>query len=179
MIPANELRKGNWVLFSPSGKAAKVKIRPVFILELLEKSCIVQDSGLKLELFYESASIQPMPITGKLLVKIGFKYGSTEGITSFEDEGFDPDGTTHYWDIEIKRTDLIEHHNISLVKWGEQEYFTFQLERGLYRQKIKHVHQLQNLYSVLSSEELTINVQEDKRSVASKVDSSKQVDKQK
>src|SRR5690348_4796013 len=69
--------------------------------------------------------LSPIPLSSDILEKCGFKYGKVNGISSFEEHGNDPEGITHYWDIRIKGTDLVESHSISLVKWGEQEYFTF------------------------------------------------------
>jgi len=156
MIKSNELRIGNWVNFSYTYKK-EVITRPCSVAILDRDFLLVNDKGDYLSLYYETDSIQPIPLSGELLVKCGFKYGTTEGITSFEYDDNDPEGTTHYWDKPIIATELVDSHNISIVKWGEQEYFTFQLERGFYRQKIKYLHQLQNLYFALTSEELIIN----------------------
>ncbi len=72
MIQANELSKGNRVLYSPSGKKNVVKDREVVILEIRKKTIIVQDLGFELELFYESAAVKPIPLTPEILEKCGF-----------------------------------------------------------------------------------------------------------
>jgi hypothetical protein len=77
-----------------------------------------------------------------VLMTLNHNYGCFSGV--------------HYWDLSIKRTDLIDSHEISIVKWGDDEYFTFQLGRGTYRQQIKYVHQLQNLIYPLSGVELEV-----------------------
>lgn len=157
MIKANELRIGNWINLSWNEK-----------IELFGKVLSIGSLDQEFEQIYCECSesfewafrdnYRGIPLSGELLEKCGFKYGTTEGISSFEDDGNDPEGTTHYWDKPIIATDLVDSHNVSIVKWGEQEYFTFQLERGFYRQKIKHLHQLQNLYFALTNEELEIKL---------------------
>lgn len=61
-LSATELRIGNLILFSPSGKAA-VNARAVTVKSISDKSVIVNDNGLDLELFYGSASTKPIPLT--------------------------------------------------------------------------------------------------------------------
>lgn len=133
MINNRELRLGNWVndyLNNP-----------------------VQIEALHFEV---TPQVSPIELSPELLERCGFKYGQAEGITSFEEGESDPDGLTHYWDFDIKRTEFVDSHSISIVKWGEQEYFTFQMGRGTYRQLIKYLHQLQNLIFCLTGNEITL-----------------------
>jgi hypothetical protein len=134
MIQPNELRINNWV----------------YVGDLLGQ--INADS------FKSTKEFDPIPLMPKILIDAGFEYGKSDGISSFEEGESDPKGITHYWDKDIKRTDHVDGHSVTIVKWGEQEYFTFQLERGLYRQQIMYVHQLQNLWHSLAGEELVINL---------------------
>lgn len=150
MIEVNQLRIGNWVK-SQLGELMQVKQ-----LGIVGNPDYIFAQGPE---GFGMNGFDPIPLTAEILEAVGAKYGKTDGISSFEEGESNAEGVTHYWDIGIKRTALIESHTICLVKWGEQEYFTFQLERGFYRQKIKFLHQLQNLYFFLSGTELTYNPQ--------------------
>lgn len=149
MIQANNLRIGNLV---------SEKVLGVCKVWGMDNISAGLDNGDETEIYsINYANIDPIPLTPEILEKAGFVYGKSQGISSFNEDGSDPEGITHYWDFDIKRTDRIDGHNISIVKWGEQEYFTFQLERGFYRQEIRYIHQLQNLIYCLSGTELIIN----------------------
>lgn len=149
-MEANELRLHNWFMYGQELR----QVKSIFPEGVNHTQEIINGGADVAVLVTPIKFVSPVILTPEILEKCGFKYGKTEGITSFEDSDNDPDGTTHYWDIDIKGTELIESHSISLVKWGEQEYFTFQLERGFYRQKIKYLHQLENLYFALAGKEL-------------------------
>jgi hypothetical protein len=69
-ISIKELRIGNWVDFNP-GKGRKSRSRTV--KQLLEETCIVDDSGLSLKLFYESDSINAIPLSPEILIACGFE----------------------------------------------------------------------------------------------------------
>ena len=97
--------------------------------------------------------LEPMAITPEMLNFSNFQYGSTEGIASF-DEDRSEEGNTHYWDLLVKGSDVIDSFHFSLVKWGEQEYFTF--SHHMLRVRIKFVHQLQNLFFAITGLELEI-----------------------
>ena len=144
MIAANELRIGNLVNYSVNGEPLHPgKITGLYNTEDDSKKGII-------DYHYPLSFGHPIPLTPEILIACGFKYFKSDGISSFEDGASDPDGVTHCWEINIKRSDFVESHSISLVKWGEQDDFTFQLERGFYRQQIKYVHTLQNLFYFLS-----------------------------
>lgn len=153
MIPANELRIGNWV--------SLIALDQKIIVESISKTGI---GGLftwveKGEEYEDSLSgIEGILLEPDLLLACGFKYGVSEGITRFSDDINEEkeQGDTHYWDYSITQTEIIDSHNISIVKWGEQDHFTFQLERGFYRQKIKYLHDLQNLLFFIDRKELEI-----------------------
>ena len=152
MIQSNELRIRNLVYFTGNGNN-----NPCPILELWKKECLVEYVGNSMGIFYDSDEVHPIELSAEILEKAGFRYGAVPGTVSFDNES-NPDETTHYWDYDIKRTEFIDTHSLSLVKWGEQEYFTFQLERGFYRQRIKYLHQLQNLIFALTGEELPVEL---------------------
>lgn len=129
MIPQNELRIGNLITFSPSGKAAKANERHVRITEIRNKSAIADDNGLALELFYESASTKPIPLSAEILEKC--KFTCT--------------------DYETRKKYSFEDFEISLYPNGE---FTFMWNGQVVY--LKSVHQLQNIFYWLTGEELPV-----------------------
>lgn len=137
MIDAKDLRIGNFVSFSPSGKAKQVRDRSVVVLRLLEKSCIVNDKGLELELFYESASLLPIPLTPEILGKCSWfkKLNQDEFVFARysirEDESFDEPCFGFYI--------LGNDKNFHWIR------------------NIFYLHQLQNLFYSLTGSELEIN----------------------
>lgn len=151
MIQENELRRGNYILY----------LNELYVVTGMKEESAVR----RLRVYFQTLNgelknakllnwINPIPLTPEILKNSGFKYGKSKGISSFNES--EREGGTHYWDLSIKRTDLIYSHEISLVKLGEEEYFTFQLCRGTYRQQIKYVHQLQNLIYPLAGVELEV-----------------------
>lgn len=148
MIRANDLRVGNFIKFNnhlEKEKIIQVNLR-FFASWAGGRSQDEMKIDEEISNYYSGIELTP-----EILEKSGFKYFKSDGISSFDDDK--KEGDTHYWGLPIKRTDLIESHEISLVKWGEEEYFTFQLGRGTYRQQIKYVHQLQNLVYPLAGVE--------------------------
>lgn len=164
-LSASELRIGNWLhekweketvlggeVYALS-EDAYVKVESIsydhLLKDMLPDSYSVNNSDLSF--------FQPIPLSPDILLSAGFKYLKEEGVSSFE-EFHNPDEDTHCWSFNVKSTDLIDSHEICLVKWGEEEYFTFQLGRGTYRKKIKYLHELQNGMFFLTGDELTINI---------------------
>jgi hypothetical protein len=137
MIQASELRTGNTVYNNVHN-----------VLCGISASLFGDYPDLK-----EYPFLDPVLITPEILEAAGFKYFKTKGVSSFEND-YNENEDTHCWSFDIKRTDLIDSHEICLVKWGKEEYFTLQLGRGTYRQRIKYLHLLQNIIYYLSDEEL-------------------------
>jgi len=131
-MTANELRIGNLILFSPSGKKNLVIERPVKVINLLDEVCIVEDKGLRLELFYDSASTKPIPLTEEWLLKFGF-----------EKDNF----ITREWNHDHSHIKMITHY---------ENGFLMLFRGNSIGTMIKHVHQLQNLYHALTGEELQL-----------------------
>lgn len=151
MIQENELRRGNYILY----------LNELYVVTGMKEESEVR----RLRVYFQTLNgelknakllnwITPILLTPEILENCGFKYGKVEGISSFYES--EREGDTHYWDLSIKRTDLIDSHEISIVKWGDDELYTFQLGRGTYRQQIKYVHQLQNLIYPLAGVELKV-----------------------
>jgi hypothetical protein len=152
MIKANDLRVGNVIKFNnhlEKEKIVQVNLR-FFASWAGGRSPDEMKIDEQISNYYSG-----IPLTPEILEKCGFKYGKVDGVSSFNDDS-EREGDTHYWDLSIKRNDLIDSHEITITKWGEQEYFTFQLGRGTYRQQIKYVHQLQNLVYPLAGVELEV-----------------------
>ena len=138
-LSASELRIGNWIYNEDTKMEYQVDAHGILVVSRSPENR------------------SPIPLSPDILLSAGFKYLKEEGVSSFE-EFHNPDEDTHCWSFNVKSTDLIDSHEICLVKWGEEEYFTFQLGRGTYRKKIKYLHELQNGMFFLTGEELTINL---------------------
>ncbi len=164
-LSASELRIGNFIIDDDGLYSKVVGLSPFehsvrcdeeegceLILDVYELNGTVSTGML-----CNSNFATPIPLSPDILLSAGFKYLKEEGVSSFE-EFHNPDEDTHCWSFNVKSTDLIDSHEICLVKWGEEEYFTFQLGRGTYRKKIKYLHELQNGMFFLTGEELTINI---------------------
>lgn len=139
MIPDNELRKGNLIMFEPSGKKKVVKNRPVKVKELHEKSIITLDGGLELELFYESASVQPIPLTPEIFLRNGFSQ-------SFTSDPQEPNASQVF---EIDYLSIHQHNE------NENRFYWYY---GEIEVEIKSIHQLQNLHFTLFQAELSITL---------------------
>ena len=124
MIQANELRIGNCVTDIHSPNA-------VFRVNEIKKRICVFGGKLNYRVKYED--LLPIPLTEEILLKCGFEYDKYAGSFIKDDFNFDLDKTVNNgvngFDVYIKN----EEHVIS---------------------KIKHLHQLQNLYFALTNSEL-------------------------
>ena len=150
-ILSNELRIGNNFHYgTKDGKPV------MWECDTISRNSVVATSETGEIRAITSEQIQPIPLTPDILEKCpDIKYSKVEGVTSFE-EPHNPDEDTHWWSFNVKATDVLDSHEICLVMWGKQDYFTFQLGRGTYRQKIKYVHTFQNLIHSLTGTELEI-----------------------
>lgn len=106
---------------------------------------------------YAQNDVYPIGLTPELLEKFGFDHGVSEGIANIGTELDDEkeDGDTHFWDIRIKGSGIVDGFVLSLVKWGEQDCFTF--SNHWLRRRIKYLHELQNLYYALTGKELPLS----------------------
>jgi hypothetical protein len=142
MIQANELRIGNWIddvkpqnLALPQHSYFQVKWEHI----------------AKAEAKWE---YRPIPLTPEILEKAGFEYGKT---------GKKKDGEfVEFWDIRTK-----EHKHsfgtfiFSVVRWQDaltKKMGEFTFSHHTIRSDCKYVHQLQNLYFALTSQELPIDL---------------------
>lgn len=145
MIKVNELRIGNWIY-------QEDKDHPKRHYEI--SSCYDIE---KFDDFPEQG--EPIPLTPDILEeKCGFSYMCVEGISRLSEYVGEEEekGDTHNWTMSINQSDYCDRFRFEIVKWGEQEYFTF--SNQWLRIRIKYLHQLQNLYFALTNTELEISL---------------------
>jgi hypothetical protein len=129
MISAQELRIGNWVYFSYI-HTKKVKTRPCRVLEIDNIGSLVKDGGVDLHLQFHSDSIQPLPLSAEILLKVGFRQAGTHFILSIGDVK----AKFRFFDQKV-------YAELGDIYLGDH---------------ISYVHQLQNLYFSLTGTELDI-----------------------
>ena len=126
-MKASELRIGNLVQHKDTKE-----ITTIYALEHRYKRVYWINSSL-----YNNDSLEPIPLTEEWLLKFGFVK---------EDEQDELLDTFMYNKDNITRVEFSNKHK--LLYWHDN--YT-----SIYHQKLKHVHQLQNLYFALTGEELT------------------------
>ena len=133
-MTAKELRIGNYVTFNYYFKGVKKRITRVASLN--QKTCIVNDfenGAVEISLFYESESIEPIPLTEQWLLRFGFEKG--------DDMIFQHQiNTTTAISIRLPDKEISIYNGINWCDWYEINF--------------QNVHQLQNLYFALTGEEL-------------------------
>jgi hypothetical protein len=132
MIQANELRIGNWVAFTGGKEPRYCKV-----VEIAARKLVVKDLGLDLVMNIDSASVLPqaIPLTPEILEKAGFE--KTKG----------KEGIYRNGHLQVYMGD------------GAMAYIFHSDKVGYcFLRDLKYLHELQNLYAVIFSEELTINL---------------------
>lgn len=135
----NELRIGNWVQY---------KDGDVSVIEAMPSKDVVCISGLtdsSINGIYELRFLQPIKLTEEWLIKFGFEKDENE-FTLPKFKGF----IKSYYDICVRCSkdfcDLVLTENL-----GNNETYSIILP-----QKLKYIHQLQNLYFALTGLELEL-----------------------
>jgi hypothetical protein len=136
MIDSKGLVLDNWLLYTPSGRST-IKPRFVQVKTIYKESCIVIDKGFDLELFYQSATTQPIPLSADLLSKI---------------EGFEVPSNVCYLDVDFF---LYKNYDGFWLQVEKQQPTGYVCER--LKIPCDYLHQLQNLYFCLSGKQLKIN----------------------
>lgn len=125
-MEAKELKLGNYV----QEHSVRVEVNKQFFARLIKYPNEIND-------------YQPIPLTEEWLKKFGFEYYVEV------DQWLHVKGIDRFSDCEIN---YYKKSLTSVYKWiDEKGYYIFDLKL-----KIKHVHQLQNLYFALTGDELTI-----------------------
>lgn len=144
-MEANELRVGNFISLyrSPQDKEMSIgKIRSIYYSPMVYESYVAElHDGFVVNV---EKGINPTPLTEEWLLKLGFKE-----ISFTEDRNRD-----WYKMFEIDNTSEI----ISLNYYTKTNYcrFNFDIGYGNKYLDLYYVHQLQNLYIVLTGEELSL-----------------------
>jgi hypothetical protein len=159
MIPANELRIGNIV----GMRLEKYPTNYFIVLEIGEtmklKECrrVSGDVG-----FWDIGDCQPVELTPEILEKCGFKAGKVKGVARLVDDIDDIDPAdkqkyTYYWDLKVPKNNHVEDLSaFNLVQFGKGTDILW--AHQWLRVKVKHLHQLQNLYFALTGNELKIEL---------------------
>ena len=162
-MKATELRIGNYVWENYSGE--------MIIRSIIYNSPVTthpKDNGshtihlsktLKLPICgYDISAIKPIPITEEWLIKLGFefKYNPTPS-----------ELILHYWIIKLDSNlylKIFKDNSFKLCDYNSTTNDSIRLQnadsidlRDDGNDKIKHIHQLQNLYFALTNKELLCN----------------------
>lgn len=148
MIQANELRKGNLVSFGinevvyltvetigENGINGKYNIDEDFVAEGVEYSPYFDE--------YKFKDIDPIPLTPEILEQAGLYTPNSRG------------------QLEIGSNTISFRAMLNEAKEGNItfEIITEEIENSFFLPvKVKHLHQLQNIYFALTGEELEINL---------------------
>lgn len=160
MIQASELKVGNWVdaiiVTGKNKKVSAIQINGVYTSTPYPsvKSFITSYSRS-----IDLKDLSGIPLSAEILEKCGFKYGIVKGITRLKNDidEPDPEGDTYYWDLKVPKNNHVEDlSTFNLVQFGKDDDIKF--AHQWLRVKIKHLHQLQNLYFTLTGQELKINL---------------------
>lgn len=146
MIQANELRIGNWIRY---------KEIPTIVLGInaLDQKYLDPDGDI-----YDLKQCYPIPLTEEILLKCRFRWSDpltlycldeADTICDSEDFKNEEDGDGQLYSVHF-------YHD------GEHLIVENSNENGEYGNmrfgKIKHLHQLQNLYFALTGKELEVNL---------------------
>lgn len=128
MIKANELRIGNWVYSKSHNWNYKV-----ILLE-----------------YDKELNAEPIPLTEEILLKCGFeKYNHTNYESGYIIEHKEPSKCVYI------RTSLKPTSSVFFAVFNRSECNKNEIQ---FIKKIEYIHDLQNIYKLLTNEELTIQL---------------------
>ena len=136
-MEANELRIGNYVYYNKTHKDI-CRVSQIRKEILFSKEELI-GLNYRIDVFYESKDIEPIPLTEEWLLKFGFEYNNY------------PDSLT----LNVLSFGRLNAYSISkdlTIELSTQSGYMFGTT------KIKNVHELQNLYFALTKIELTIKI---------------------
>jgi len=141
MIKDTELRKTNLVYWHPpNGKYILMQVKEIKEQYLTASS--LSGSATNLVLHYDSFDLQPIPLTPEILEACGFKKmsdGSNDYLGLATYNGIEK-GILRFYDLDVKAVALFVKENM--------------IGTNLY-----YLHQLQNIYYLLTGRELEIKLQ--------------------
>jgi len=133
-MTVNELRIGNWINIQGNFKK-------VLGIDYLHKEHLIISDG-----YYQLDWCEPIPLTEEILLKCGFRMGKGKWGNTFSI--MESNGYVCMFDVE--------HWTDTDVN---SKYHNYWHTRGLLNgNKLKHLHQLQNLYFALTNQELNIEL---------------------
>lgn len=143
MIDAKDLRIGNWVnreYWNPHPTEPSIELDACLIYSIQSDRVSVRINDKKIIARIPTEKIQPIPLTPEILEKCGFYVDIHYGVfnISIYIEGFNP------FTFRLRK-------GISGLMDGE--YWVF-ISGGLIPEKIKYLHDLQNLYYAVTKKEL-------------------------
>ena len=134
-MEASELRIGNWVTYNPESVDDGTSIIPLAVSCIDEEvGVILRDGFTNCYLFNE---ILPIPLTPEILEKCGFEKAN-DRYGGYLSPVFNSGRIRLSWYSET-----------------DDDWYWY---NGCWNTKIKHLHQLQNLYWCLCWEELIVNL---------------------
>lgn len=141
MIPANELRIGNWVQMTQREVYAEVTGTPVTWLKQITANDISFPWG-------DTDSINPIPLTPELLEKAGFVQSE-----DFDWEWTKPVSVNGKLVILLPKNWQSDPNYVLSASWQSKD------EKALLWTRLKYLHQLQNyVFAVTEGEELEIKL---------------------
>ena len=164
MIQANELRIGNWVLDANNVYKCIHAVSEGFIDGLVNfENDIRRRDEFQTELNWSKIQeIEPIPLTEEVLLKCGFKY--ERAISSFTHPemdmwlSLDYNSEKHIMYPTDEQRLQRQERLMNKFRTGEGLVPTAEAEYIMSNVRIKHLHQLQNLYFALTGKELEVKV---------------------
>lgn len=91
--------------------------------------------------------LHPIPLSGEVLQKCGFKYNKIEGVARISDDFEEPEGDTEYWELG----------KLTIVSWNKGPYTLSNKSSFDHRIEVTSLHQLMNVAFSLTGKELIYN----------------------
>jgi len=151
MIQSNELRIGNYVIFSEDSTILMVG-------EISEKGLVVQNE--EETTWIEIENFDPIPLTEGILLKCGFEVEKSADIYEYDIYSIQISNNRSLCYCKHPLKNSTTGEKTTDDAWWFDDYFgpSFTNFGDDFWCKIKHLHQLQNLYYALTGEELNIEL---------------------
>lgn len=109
---------------------------------------------------FDLSEIEPISLSDEILLKSNFNYFKHDGIVPLGEHKVQGgnDGDTHEWAKKVKTTKSSDiGGDFAVARWGNEGEPFYYLNYGI-KIEIQYLHQLQNLYFMLTGEELNIQL---------------------